>query len=163
MPYIIDGHNLIGQLPDISLADPDDEAKLVQKLTGFAARTGKRCVVIFDSGLPGGKSRMSSHSVEVIFASNPANADRLILKRISSTRDARNWTVISSDNEVLEAARKQGMQAMKSADFAVILNTPPPVKKKRYGGKSQMDVYVSPAEIDHWLRLFGDGEQGTPK
>ena len=40
--YLIDGHNLIGQLPDLSLTDPDDEAKLVQKLTGFprARRSG---------------------------------------------------------------------------------------------------------------------------
>jgi S-adenosylhomocysteine hydrolase len=34
MPYMIDGHNLIGKLPDISLDDPNDEALLVQKLAG---------------------------------------------------------------------------------------------------------------------------------
>ena len=60
MAYLIDGHNLIGQLPDLSLNDPNDEAKLVQKLIGFAARQQKRVVVVFDSGLPGGKSRLST-------------------------------------------------------------------------------------------------------
>ena len=35
MPYLIDGHNLIACLPDISLDDPNDEAQLVNKLKGF--------------------------------------------------------------------------------------------------------------------------------
>ena len=41
MNYLIDGHNLIGQLPDISLDDPNDEALLVQKLSGFCAANTK--------------------------------------------------------------------------------------------------------------------------
>ncbi len=32
MHYLIDGHNLIAQISDISLDDPDDEAKLVLRL-----------------------------------------------------------------------------------------------------------------------------------
>lgn len=158
MPYIIDGHNLIGQIPDISLDDPNDEAKLVQKLAGFAARTGKRCTVIFDSGLPGGKSRMSSASVEVIFASDRTNADRVILGRIRGISDASNWTVVSSDNAVLEAARKKGMQGVKSADFAQILLNPPKPKPKQYGGKNGDDAHVSAAEVEYWLKVFGGDE-----
>ena len=154
MPYIIDGHNLIGQLPDISLDDPNDEAKLVQKLTGFCARSGKRCVVVFDSGLPGGRSRMSSAVVEVVFASEKTNADRLILQRIRQVQDAKNWTVVSSDNVVLEAAHQQGMQSIKSADFARQMLALPKAKPKAYGGKSDMDVHVSAAEVEHWLKVF---------
>jgi hypothetical protein len=163
MPYLIDGHNLIGQLPDISLDDPHDEAKLVQKLAGFAARTGKRCTVIFDSGLPGGKSRMSNRAVEVVFASRPSDADRLLLRRINRTRDPKNWTVVSSDNAVLGAARARGMQGMKSTDFAkLLLNPPREKKKKQYGGKAEMDVYVSPQEVDEWLQVFGDDSEASP-
>jgi len=32
MPYLIDGHNLIAQMPGFSLSDPDDEARLVLRL-----------------------------------------------------------------------------------------------------------------------------------
>ena len=32
MLYLIDGHNLIGQMPGLSLDDPHDEAKLVERL-----------------------------------------------------------------------------------------------------------------------------------
>ena len=38
MNYLIDGHNLIARTPGLSLADPDDEAKLVR----LSARDGAR-------------------------------------------------------------------------------------------------------------------------
>jgi len=45
MPLLIDGHNLIGQIPDISLSDPDDEAKLVLLLRRYTtARPGRQAV-----------------------------------------------------------------------------------------------------------------------
>ena len=50
MPILIDGHNLIGRLPAISLQDPDDEDKLVRLLKSYQARTGKSLTVVFDAG-----------------------------------------------------------------------------------------------------------------
>jgi predicted RNA-binding protein with PIN domain len=156
MPYLIDGHNLIGQLPDISLTDPDDEAKLVQKLIGFTARTGKRCVVIFDYGLPGGKSSMSTSSVEVRFASRPGEADDLMLQRIQQVRDAKGWIVVSSDNRVLDAARRKHMGTLRSAEFAQLMIDAP----TRTAGKSPPSTasdkpsHVSPEEVEEWLKQF---------
>jgi uncharacterized protein len=156
MPYLIDGHNLIGQLPDLSLNDPNDEAQLVQKLNGFAARTGKRCVVIFDHGLPGGKSRMSTGSVEVVFASRPGEADDVMLRRIHEIRDAKGWIVVSSDNRVLDVARQKRMGTLRSADFAQLLHDAP----TRIAGKpppptaNDKPSYVSPDEVEEWLKKF---------
>src|ERR1041385_6414012 len=118
MPYLIDGHNLIGQLPDLRLDDPNDEAKLVQKLTGYAARTGKRCVVVFDNGIPGGASRMSTGKVEVIFASTPGTADKLMMRRILKVKDPGQWTVVSGDHAILNAAKARKMKTITSAEFA---------------------------------------------
>ncbi len=152
MPYLIDGHNLIGKLPDLTLSDSNDEARLVIKLRGFAARTGKKCIVIFDSGLPGGKSALSNHPVEVIFASSPRNADRLLIRRIEDMPDPRNWILVSSDHAIQDAARYRGMQVMTSDSFAPLLRPPkPPV---RPDDKPLKDVYVSPAEVEEWLKLF---------
>lgn len=119
--YLIDGHNLIGRLRDISLSDPNDEALLVQKLTGFSARTGKKCVVVFDHGLPGGRSRWSTAAVEVVFASSRSNADALMTERIRRAADPAAWTVVSSDNSVLTAARTRRMRTLTSAEFAQLL------------------------------------------
>ena len=48
MAYIIDGHNLIGVLPNISLAQPDDEDRLIDQLLSYHARGRGEMVVFFD-------------------------------------------------------------------------------------------------------------------
>ncbi len=159
MAYLIDGHNLIGQLPDISLTDPDDEAKLVLKLLSFAARTKKRIVVIFDGGLPGGKSPASTHTVEVVFATARSTADAVIKERIQRTRDPGQWIVVSNDREVLAAARARKMATLTSAEFVAQINRPPARNAKRRDSGEAADVYVSPAEVEAWLKLFNPDDQ----
>ena len=52
MPLLVDGHNLIGQVPGLSLADADDEAQLVQLLRRYStAKRGRQVVVVFDRGV----------------------------------------------------------------------------------------------------------------
>ncbi|MBC7812658.1 MAG: NYN domain-containing protein [Burkholderiales bacterium] len=156
MPYLIDGHNLIGQLPDISLDDPNDEAQLVQKLSGFAARTSKHCVVIFDNGLPGGQSRMSTSAVQVIFAPHHQTADSVMLSRIRAERNPQPWTVVSSDNVVLDAARERRMAVLRSPEFAALLRPPAKPDPKKIDAGEAADVHLSPKEVDEWLKLFAD-------
>jgi len=153
MQYIIDGHNLIGKLTDISLDDPNDEALLVQKLMGFVARTRRKCVVIFDHGLPGGASRMSTSGVKVLFAAHDERADDVIMRRIRKEKNPTMWTVVSSDNEVLDSARRHRLGALKSAEFAAILRRPPPPPQPDVSEAA--DVKLSADEIDEWLDLFG--------
>lgn len=164
MGYLIDGHNLIGQLPDLSLSDPNDEAKLVQKLMGFCARTRKKCVVVFDGGLPGGWSTLSTRPVEVIFASPGTNADRIMRERIQSLRDPGQWVVVSNDREVLAAAQARKIKTMRSAGFAPLLQgtavgtkAPPPPNRASTPADdlgSAANPRISPAEVEQWLDLF---------
>ncbi len=156
MPYLIDGHNLIGQLPDISLEDPNDEALLVQKLAGFAARTSKRCVVVFDHGLPGGYSSMSTRQVRVIFASaQHSTADHIMIARIRRERDPGGWTVVSSDHAVREAARRRRMRTVTAIEFAQELSS----SSVRPGVDVDEDVHLSPEEVEAWLAIFGGEEE----
>lgn len=155
MPYLIDGHNLIGQLPDIRLDDPNDEALLVQKLTGFVARTKTNCVVVFDQGLPSGQSRMSTRGVQVVFAPHRSNADDIMIERIRKTPDPQNWTVVSSDNQVLGYARRRKMRIQRSPEFAVILRRPAPKPKDEKPGPDVADdVRLTPEEVEEWLGIF---------
>ena len=41
MSLIIDGHNLIGILPDIQLDQPDDERRLLERLRAYRAWSGR--------------------------------------------------------------------------------------------------------------------------
>ncbi|MDX2162664.1 MAG: NYN domain-containing protein [bacterium] len=170
MAYLIDGHNLIGQLPDIQLSDPHDEAKLVIKLRGFAARTNKKVIVVFDNGIPAGVSSMSNGAVEVLFASPGSTADAIMRARILSARDPGFWLVVSGDNQVLAAARQRKMRALKSAEFVRELNLPARKRhdkdslldqvevkgKRKPKQRDTLDVYVSPKEVEAWLKEFGE-------
>lgn len=152
MPYMIDGHNLIGKLSDISLDDPNDEALLVQKLSGFAARTGRECVVIFDHGLPGGSSRMGTRKVQVVFASGRSTADRVMIERINKIPDPRGWVVVSSDREVMSCARRRNMSTLHSDEFVTLMQSPP---KQVVDEGERSDVSLSDDEVNEWMDLFG--------
>jgi hypothetical protein len=159
MPYLIDRHNLINFLPDIELEDPHDEVKLVFKLRGFCAqKRRRRCVVVFDQGLPGGRSNLSTPSVEVIFASyQHSNADRVLHERIQEIQDVQGWTVVSSDNEVCDEALRMGMKVMKSGAFVELLF--PDKGPKPHEGINP-HVSVPQKQVDEWLNEFGVDDSG---
>ncbi|MCG8348305.1 MAG: hypothetical protein MI924_11065, partial [Chloroflexales bacterium] len=62
MPVLVDGHNLIGQLPNLNLADHDDEAQLVMLLRHYTTRKrGRRVVVVFDHGVYGHPDNLNGY------------------------------------------------------------------------------------------------------
>ena len=152
MPYLIDGHNLLGQMPGISLADPDDEERLVSLLKRFCQRRRKRATVIFDKGLPGGKSSLSSSLVEVRFASASSTADALIRSQLSKLPDPRNWTVVTSDHSVAQAARACGARVMPSPEFAAALTAQQASAEKQQPTLSKEDVEAWEAEFKRGMK-----------
>jgi hypothetical protein len=77
-----------------------------------------------------------------------------MLERIGKIKDPRNWTVVSSDNEVLGTAKMRKMQTMTSPVFADLLNAPP---KLVIDAGEKADVALSADEVDEWLNFFGTG------
>ncbi len=124
MHYLIDGHNLIGKMPDIDLDDPDDEVKLILQLRSWSARARKRKVtVIFDRGLPGGEEKgLSSGQVKVIFAPAGRSADSLLISRIRSVKNAAEYTLVSSDQKIIRMAEARRMLFWRSETFAIRMN-----------------------------------------
>jgi len=154
MPLLIDGHNLIGRLPDLGLDDPDDEAKLVARLRTYAARTGKRLTVVFDHGLPGGRSReLSGGGVNVVFASPGHSADGILRERIRRSRNPRGMTIVTSDRQVIASAQARGTRVVRSEEFAARLNPPPTSHSER---EPKKDTPLAPDEIEEWLEIFGE-------
>ena len=154
MPLLIDGHNLIGRMPDIHLDDPDDEAKLVSRLRAYSARTRKRVTVVFDHGLPGGRSNeLSGGGVAVIFASTGRQADGIIRERTRRARDPRGLTVVTSDQDIIRTAQARGARVMRSGDFAAQLDI-------GRSARVDEDVHLSKDEVEDWLKLFAGRPDG---
>ena len=153
MPLLIDGHNLIGRLADLSLEDPDDEALLVQRLRRYCLRHRRRATVVFDAGLPGGPApALSAPPVEVVFSSPSSTADAVIRERIRRARDPRGLLVVSSDRSVQEAARQRGARVETAEGFAARLDQPSPPQAQ------EAERPLSEEEVVEWLEVFERGK-----
>ncbi len=149
MPLLIDGHNLIGRTPGLSLADPDDEAELVRWIQRYCRHHRRRATVIFDAGVVGGRSRaLSTPEVEVVFAPPGRRADDVIRERLRKARDPAGWIVVSSDREIQRMARQVGARVVSSEEFAAAMRSPPRIPQEDRAPQ------MSEEEIREWLDLF---------
>jgi len=153
MSLLIDGHNLIGRMADMSLSDPDDEVELVQRLRRYCLRQRRRATVVFDAGLPGGPApQLSAPPVEVVFASVGSSADCVIRRRILQARDPRGLVVVSSDRALQQAARSRGAQVVQAEQFAARLTGQPTADSPL------PDRLLPEDEVAQWLALFEPGD-----
>jgi predicted RNA-binding protein with PIN domain len=154
VPVLIDGHNLIGRLPALSLQDPHDEEKLVRLLTSYRARTGKAVTVVFDPGEVFHLAQTRRFGgIEVVFAPHGSTADVVIARRVGSSRNPRGWLVVTSDQRLVETVKRHGARVQSAEDFASALDRPaeaPP---------DWRETPPSPEEVGAWLALFDSEEQ----
>jgi len=154
MHYLIDGHNLIGKMPDIDLNDPDDEVKLVLRLRSWTARSRKRKVTVyFDRGLPGGEEKwLSSGPVKVIFAHAGRSADSLLINRIQSIKNPAEFMLVTSDIHIIRMAEARRMQVWRSEAFVVRMDQAQVTKSST--AELGDDPQISTDEVEMWLDMF---------
>ena len=133
MSLIIDGHNLIGVLPGIQLGDPDDEARLLDRLRGYRARAGgASLIVFFDPGaLPSASRDLSTPGLLVRFAAPGQTADDAILEFLQGRAEPGQYAVVTNDQGLAFRARLAGASTLPASTFAARLaprrRGPPPV------------------------------------
>lgn len=149
MPILIDGHNLIGQLPTLSLEDPDDEEKLVRLLKSYRARTGKAITVVFDPGRTSAlaKSRRLG-GIEVVFAPHGSSADAVIARRVRRSQNPRAWLVVTSDRKLAATVTRLGARVQSAEAFASAMSRPTEESPE------WRDTPPTPEEVEEWLALF---------
>ena len=156
---MIDGHNLIGRLPTISLQDPDDEDQLVRMLVSYRARTRRRITVVFD---PGGAFALSEvrrqGGIEVVFAPHGSSADTVIAQRVRRSRNPQSWLVVTSDRQLAQTVTRLGAR-VRSADAFVSDLTPASEAAQGDALPPEKDTPPTPEEVDVWLALFEDQNQ----
>jgi predicted RNA-binding protein with PIN domain len=154
MPFLIDGHNLIGKLPDMKLSDPNDEDKLIARLKQYVARTGKHVTVVFDppkysEWFAWSDDHYDQKNLTVIFAQAGRTADDVIREHISHVKDKQGLIVVTSDAAVINFARQCGVKNVRTSEqFAQelrdTLSAPTPTEKPT----------LSQAELNEWLSVF---------
>jgi hypothetical protein len=150
MPLLIDGHNLIGQMSEISLGDPDDEEKLVRVLAQHLLFRRQKVTVVFDKGTDmdaGPRQEMSG--LRVIFAPPKSSADAIIIDIIRTDPNPKGLTVVSSDNEIRRCARSRRAKVISSKEFARTLETPVPIRRPHQKTSNRDEV-----DVEDWLEYF---------
>jgi predicted RNA-binding protein with PIN domain len=160
MPLLIDGHNLIPKIPGLNLQDLDDEMQLVELLQQYCLRTHKKVEVFFDNAPPGHAGARRFASVTARFVRAGQTADQAIRRKLMRLgREARNWTVVSSDHEVQAAARAARANIISAERFASLLSD---LLREAPGEVETPERSLSAEELDGWLKLFGAGEEDEP-
>ena len=158
MPYLIDGHNLIPNIPGLSLQDLDDEIALIQVLQGFASQRKTRVEVYFDQAPAARAGSKSFGKVKAHFIRQGKTADRAIIQRLARLgKNAKNWTVVTSDREILVEAKSAHSQILTSAEFASGLKS---VLSGISGESDKNDApEISTGEVDYWLDQFNGSKE----
>jgi len=160
MPYLIDGHNLIGSMPDIHLDDPDDEMQLIDRLSDFFKRRRISGTVYFDQRGSGMERKFRSGRVKVEFATSPNTADMAIQRQLQRLkRNASNYIVVSSDRQIQKAARVAGASVLNSVEFARQLGGPSTITEENEKPQGPL----SPDDVRHWQKIFRNNEEEQKK
>ena len=153
MQWLIDGHNLIGQLPDLHLDDPHDEEKLLEILRRYRARTGDTLTVIFDAGLTYQPAKTQKRGgITVQFAPHKQTADQIIMRRLKKVKNPQAVMVVSSDRVVQQAAHFAGVRVISAQEFAQKLVWP--TRSDHDDQNGQAEVRLSEDEVEAWLAIF---------
>jgi predicted RNA-binding protein with PIN domain len=157
MQLLIDGHNLIGRMPNLRLDDPDDEEKLLEYLRRYRARTGHSLVVVFDAGQVYHPAKTKQQGgITIQFAPHGKTADQIIIQRVHRVKNPQGVMVVSSDRTVRQAAQQARVRILDAKEFARQLVQPAVTSET--SENSQADIKLSPDEIEAWLALFNQSE-----
>jgi predicted RNA-binding protein with PIN domain len=150
MRYIVDGHNLIPNVPGLSLEQLDDEQELVKRLLRFCQQGAHQVEVYFDQASAGQDGARNFGRVTAHFVRSGQTADSAISRRLHTLgRSARQWCVVSSDRSVQSAARLAQAKVMPAQEFALRLQVSPVQAEPEPRTNPP-----SPSEVDEWLRIF---------
>ncbi len=150
MAYIIDGHNLIGVLPGISLAQPDDEARLIDLLLSYRARGAGAMIVFFDSNpllaashppttVP--PSVPSRPGLEVRYAGKGQTADDAIVAFLRASRQPGQYAVVTNDAGLIRRVKVLGASILAANEFSAQLARQMATRKpSKPGPSSRVDA-----------------------
>lgn len=154
MLILIDGHNLIPHLPGLSLADADDEDKLIPFLQEYC-RIRRRTIEVYFDRAPAGKAGQRRFGqVTAFYVRTGTTADEAIMTRLAKLgKNARNTQVVSSDRQVQRAARAVHAAVVASEAFSAELFA----LGQEEPSLDPRSRLLSESELSEWEALFRRG------
>lgn len=172
---LVDGYNLVGSA---GMAGPSGSGRLeatrealLRDLAGYRRRKGHAITVVFDGwqGGLGAEHREFQSGIEVVYSKRGERADQVI-QRLARVY-GKDCAVVSSDHEVVNAARGAGAFVIGAAEFRAKLHERPSpgpslafkeldrgeaevVKRSKEKGGNPRKLPKSQRKRNHQLREF---------
>lgn len=160
MPYLIDGNNLIGHMPNLELDDPGSKRRLVEQLAIFQAAKKTKVILVFDGPMDpdlfGDQVRKKKFTI--LWPNMDENADSIIKKQVRKQTDLRRFYVVSNDREIQTFARKKRAKTIDCKEFQKRLRKA--LKEYRESrSMNKTDIVLTSLELDHWMDIFGSSDE----
>jgi len=151
---IVDGHNLIGRTPGLSLErEEEGREALLRRVAGAVGSGGRPVVVVFDGNRPGSAKESRFGGVRVVFSPHGRAADDEILRRLGECPPG-SATVVTSDRRLAEQARGRGARVETCEAFLQRLSRGSPAR-----GVPAPEPTLPAEEVEAWLEAFRGGHK----
>ncbi len=158
MPVLIDGYNLYNYVKILYAQQQRVNLTLnvfCEMIESFAKRTRQKITIIFDGTLPYEMKYDTPKiaNVKLIYTGPNKSADEYLEEQIKISSAPKLLTIISSDREIISAAKKRKCQILTSDEFWQIIakeltrKRPKPLPREKQKG-------LSSTELDYWLKTF---------
>jgi predicted RNA-binding protein with PIN domain len=155
MPYIIDGNNLVGCAPDISLEDPDARKRILQVVKKFQENKKNNVIVVFDGEPDSGVRRQEESSkFTVVYPKDGNSADDEIKEILSKFHYFKDVVLVSSDRDLKSYAKKKGARTVNSIEFYFELKRFSHIHVRKEENQKRIEAELSETEVDQWLKIF---------
>jgi len=151
MAYIVDGNNVMGQIPGWHRDKSKSRRELLVKLAAFARFEKARVTVVFDGGaddeVPDGSAY---HGVKVLYAERGSDADTRIERLVERSTDPRGLTIVTSDRHLAFLVRSTGASVIRSGEFRSRIE-----RRLQSSPTPEDGEQFEVGDLDSWLRYFG--------
>ncbi len=160
---LVDGYNLAHKHPEISLwLKKGDTEKTIQLLISWLqsgpGRKHSKIILVFDGKRGNFNRQHYSSNIKLIFSKKPQTADDIIRDFIRNAENPSDWTVVSSDNEIIYTSQDHGAHTIKSETFLDQYSRNPKSKNKRPNNSTEK-YNPENIDVDYWLKQFGDDKE----
>ena len=158
MAIIIDGYNVLHASRWLGSSWKGvDRGEFCQLLGRLAGYSGEKITVVFDAVAAGPDLDASrAGNVEVIYSGHDRTADDVIIQMIKASSGPRDLTVVSSDREIKDAARRRGCKVRSAGEFIkASSHLLARAQTEQNREPSEKEKGLTRSETDQWLSEFG--------
>ena len=144
MPYLVDGHNVLGFLSGKSNPSEEEKQRLLRNLADRLRGVRARVEVVFDGPPRAGRSASSLGALSVRYAGTRP-ADDVIAEIVARSSSPADLRVVTDDRGLSLRAREAGARTLSAREFCDRFVKPGP--EAEGGGR---------IDLEDWLDFFSD-------